>query len=106
MLKDRTPDPCAPAFTAVNGRNLLLLACISNSTSGMSAEQRLLLQHERCDCLSLSSLDTLYSPNKRKHKEFLEEKSDWVRAIESLQYCLLPAIQRPSEPGRRWTAEP
>jgi hypothetical protein len=106
MLKDKTPNPCAPAFTAVNGRNPPTSACISNSTSGMSAEQSPPLQHEPCDPASLSSPDSLDSPNKRKHIEFPEEKSGWVRAMESPQHRSLPAIQRPSEPGRRWTAEP
>jgi hypothetical protein len=84
MLKDKTPDPRAPAFTAVNGRNPPPSACISNSTSGMSAEQSPSLQHERCDCLSLSSPDTPDSPNKRKYIEFPDEKSGWVRDMETL----------------------
>jgi hypothetical protein len=106
LPKDKTPDPRAPAFTAVNGRNPPPSACISSSTSGMSAEQSPSLQHEQCHSPTLSSQDSLDSPNNRKRTDSPEEKSGQVGGTEAPQHRPLPPIQRPSEPERRWTAEP
>jgi hypothetical protein len=102
MLK--TPDPCAPAFTAVNGRNPPPSACISNSTFGMGAEQSPPQHHEQCDPPTLSSPDSPGSPNKRKRTDFPEEKSSQVRDMEVPQHRPLSPIHRPSELVRRCTA--
>jgi hypothetical protein len=102
MLKDKTPDPCAPAFTAVNGRN----PPPSRRTFGTNAEQSPPQHYEQCDSPTLSSPDSPSSPNKRKRTEFPEEKSSRVRDMEVPQHRPLSPIHRPSEPERRWTAEP
>ncbi|KAF2025103.1 hypothetical protein EK21DRAFT_77160, partial [Setomelanomma holmii] len=122
MLKEKSVDSFAPAFTAVNGRGSPPSPRGSTIANGMSArqspiqpfEQRLSEVDYRSGSTSSPS-DTSSgpsspdSPKKRKHSgspEEPKETNETAKAMEAPQHRQLPPMDRPGEPERRWTAEP
>jgi hypothetical protein len=118
MLKDKTVESFAPAFTPVNRRGSPPSPRASTSTIAMSAREtpthypKQTSSEEEYHSLSPLSSTQLSSgesspdsPKKRKRSEPAEDPGA-VRGMEPPQHRALPPIDRFVEHERRWTAEP
>lgn len=117
MSKEKTTEPFAPSFTAVNGiasppsphapagPNVT-----SAHLSPQQTEQRPVENGSRGSSHSTSpstssGLPSPDSPNKRRRSNSFEDVHHPARAMENPPHRELPPIDRPGEHERRWTTE-
>ncbi|KAH7094320.1 maltose O-acetyltransferas-like protein [Paraphoma chrysanthemicola] len=119
MLKDKSVESFAPAFTAVNGRGSPPSSRGSATANGTSARQTppqpFEQKHAENDYRSgassspgdvSSAASSVDSPNKRRRTDSPEENHTSATTMEAPQHRPLPPMDRLNDHERRWTAEP
>lgn len=119
MLKEKTVEPFATAFTAVNGRASPPSPPGAVSTNGVSVRQspsqhvdQRSFEHDYRAAShpsppeSSSGTSSSESPHKRRRSDSIDEDHSPVRNMEVAQQRLLPQIDHSGDHERRWTTEP